>query len=470
MHTIIEPFRIKMTEALPITSRGYRESRLASAHNNVFLLDAEDITIDLLTDSGTGAMSARQWAALMLGDESYAGSISWHRFENTVREITGFKHIFPVHQGRAAERILAATRLKPGDIVPNNSHFDTTRANIEYVGAKALDLLTPEGEDIYSERRFKGNMDIGKLAHIIEIKGPGNIPFCMITVTDNAGGGQPVSMENIKSVKEMLTKYHIPLVIDACRFAENSYFIKEYEPGFADRSLSEIAREMFALADAATMSAKKDGLANIGGFFGCANDQWAEDFRNMLILTEGFPTYGGLAGRDLEAIAVGLKEALEYEYQRYRHATVAYMADRLIVRKIPIVRPAGGHAVFLDAAAFCPHLEPSDFPGIGARQCALPRRRHSRRGTRQRDVWPPLAWQQGRNPGLARISPARVSASGLYPKSFRLRHRSAGSRLAAVRCDPILQDHKTGAVFTPLHGAFRSRDHIEIAIDQKFMK
>ncbi len=365
MHTIIEPFRVKMTEALPITTRGHREACLASARNNVFLLDAEDITIDLLTDSGTGAMSARQWAALMLGDESYAGSTSWHRFENTVREITGFKHIFPVHQGRAAERILAATRLKPGAIVPNNSHFDTTRANFEYSGAQAVDLLTPEGEDIYSETRFKGNMDIGKLAHIIDTKGQGNIPFCMITVTNNAAGGQPVSMENIKLVKEILTECQIPLVIDCCRFAENSYFIKEYEPGFADRSLSEIAKEMFALADAATMSAKKDGLANIGGFFGCDNDEWAEDFRNMLILTEGFPTYGGLAGRDLEAIAVGLKEALEYEYQCYRHATVEYMADRLIARDIPIVRPPGGHAVFIDAAAVCPHLKPCEYPGIG---------------------------------------------------------------------------------------------------------
>jgi tryptophanase len=365
MRTIIEPFRIKMTEALPITTREQREARLVAARYNVFLLDAEDITIDLLTDSGTGAMSDRQWAALMLGDESYAGSHSWRHFETAVREITGFKHIFPVHQGRAAERILAATRLKPGQIVPNNSHFDTTRANIEYAGAQATDLLAPEGHDIYSGKRFKGNMDTAKLSRLIESEGAAKIPFCMITVTNNTSGGQPVSMANIKETKAILEKHRIPLVIDACRFAENSYFIKEYEEGYADRSLLEIAREMFALADAATMSAKKDGLANIGGFFACNDGQWAGDFRDLLILTEGFPTYGGLAGRDLEAIAVGLKEALEYEYQCYRHATVEYMASRLIARDIPAVRPAGGHAVFIDAAAFCRHLLPRDYPGIG---------------------------------------------------------------------------------------------------------
>ncbi len=245
MRTIIEPFRIKMTEGLPITTRAQRDARLASACNNVFLLDAEDITIDLLTDSGTGAMSARQWSAMMLGDESYAGSASWLRFEATVREITGFKHIFPTHQGRAAERILAATRLKPGDIVPNNSHFDTTRANIEYVGAQPVDLLTPEGQDIYSDKQFKGNMDVGELAHLIETKGAKSIPFCMLTVTNNAGGGQPVSMENIRAVKDLLGTYGIPLIIDSCRYAENSYFIKQHEPGFRDRTLTEIAQEMF---------------------------------------------------------------------------------------------------------------------------------------------------------------------------------------------------------------------------------
>jgi tryptophanase len=365
MRTIIEPFRIKMTEALPITTRGAREAWLAAAHNNVFLLYAEHVTIDLLTDSGTGAMSDRQWSALMLGDESYAGSVSWRRFEKTVREITGFKHIFPTHQGRAAERILAATRLKAGDVVPNNSHFDTTRANIEYVGARAIDLLPAEGRDLYSERRFKGNMDLKELERLIDAEGAKNIPFCMITVTNNAGGGQPVSMENVRKTKELLSARRIPLVIDACRFAENAYFIKEHEPGFSERSLLEIAKEMFSLADGATMSAKKDGLANIGGFFGCNDDRWAEDFRNLLILTEGFPTYGGLAGRDLEAIAVGLMEALEYEYQRYRHATVEYLAEKLRSRDIPIVRPPGGHAIFIDAAAFCPHLRASDYPGIG---------------------------------------------------------------------------------------------------------
>jgi len=365
MRTIIEPFRIKMTEALPITTRKLRMSRLASANHNVFLLNAEDITIDLLTDSGTGAMSSRQWAALMMGDESYAGSISWHHFEDTVREITGLKHIFPTHQGRAAERILSATRLKPGDIVPNNSHFDTTRANIEYVGAQAEDLLTDQGKDLYLDKPFKGNLDTAKLELLIKARVAKRIPFCMITVTNNTGGGQPVSMANIGAVKKILNKHGIPLVIDCCRFAENAYFIKEFEPGYGGKSLTQIAQEMFALADAAVMSAKKDGLANIGGFFACNSDVWAEDFRNLLILTEGFPTYGGLAGRDLEVIAVGLKEALEYDYQHYRHATVEYMASRLIKRGIPIVRPAGGHAVFLDAAGFCSHLHARDYPGIG---------------------------------------------------------------------------------------------------------
>ncbi len=365
MQTVIEPFRIKMTEAVPITTREQREQALEKAHHNVFLLRAQDITIDLLTDSGTGAMSAKQWAALMMGDESYAGSYSWQRFEEVVKRITGMKHVFPTHQGRAGERILATTRLKPGHVVPNNSHFDTTRANMEVAGALALDLLTEAGMDLAADAPFKGNMDIAKLEACIAQHGAGNIPFGMITVTNNTGGGQPVSMANIRAVKAILNKHGIPLVLDCCRFAENAYFIQQHEPGYADISLLAIAQEMFSYADASSMSAKKDGLANIGGFFTCNDDKWAEDFRNMLILTEGFPTYGGLAGRDLEVIAVGLMEALEEDYQRYRHATVRYMAERLMKLDIPIVRPPGGHAVFIDAARFCVHLKPADFPGIG---------------------------------------------------------------------------------------------------------
>ena len=363
--TIIEPFRIKMTEAIPITTRKTREAKIAAAHHNVFLINAEDITIDLLTDSGTGAMSAEQWAALMLGDESYAGSKSWHRFESTLKDITGFAHIFPTHQGRAAERILMQTRVKSGDVIANNSHFDTTRANVEYVGAVAQDLLTREGENLYSEARFKGNMDLDKLAAVFTKTPKEKLPFAMLTVTNNGGGGQPVSMANIKAVSALCKQHGIPLILDCCRFAENAYFIKRFEPGYENVSLTDIAREMFSYADGATMSAKKDGLANIGGFLACNNDAWADDFRNLLILTEGFPTYGGLAGRDLDVIAVGLREALEYDYQHYRHATVEYMASRLTQTGIPIVRPPGGHAVFLDAAGFASHLLPQDFPGIG---------------------------------------------------------------------------------------------------------
>jgi tryptophanase len=365
MRTIIEPFRIKMTEPIKHITRADRIAALAKAHQNVFLLDAEDCPIDLLTDSGTGAMSTEQWAALMLGDESYAGSRSWKKFEATVKQITGMKHVFPTHQGRAAEGILAQTRLQPGDVIPNNSHFDTTRANIEFVHARAVDLLCQEGFDTGLESPFKGNMDIGKLERCLAEHGKEKIPFCMITVTNNTGGGQPVSMANIREVKRVLQKHAIPLVIDACRFAENVYFIHEREVGYRGKALLEIAQEMFLYADAATMSAKKDGLANIGGFLVCNDDYWAENFRNALILREGFPTYGGLAGRDLEVIAVGLMEALDYDYQVYRHATVEYMGKKLLKIGIPHVRPVGGHAVFLDAKAMLPHIPPLQYPGIG---------------------------------------------------------------------------------------------------------
>ena len=365
MKTIMEPFRIKTTESMKIISKEDRIKALTAAHENVFLLDAEDCAIDLLTDSGTGAMSTDQWAAMMLGDESYAGSKSWKRFEKTVKNITGIKHILPTHQGRAAEAILAQTLIKEGDIIPNNSHFDTTRANIEFVGGNATNLLCKEGLDTSDQSAFKGNMDIGLLKQCIEEHGKEKIPFAMITVTNNTGGGQAVSLANIKEVKQVLNSYNIPLVIDACRFAENSYFIKKREKGYEDKSLIEIAREIFSYADAATMSCKKDGLANIGGFLICNDDQWAESFTNLLIMREGFPTYGGLAGRDLEAIAVGLMEALEYDYQLYRHATIKYLSSALDDIGVPIVKPNGGHAVFIDAKAMLQHIPSLQYPGIG---------------------------------------------------------------------------------------------------------
>jgi len=365
MRTIIEPFRIKMTEPIDQIDRSKREEALARAHNNVFLLEAEECCIDLLTDSGTGAMSTSQWAALMMGDESYAGSKSWKRFRDTVRNITGIEHIFPTHQGRAAENILALTLVRPGNVIPNNSHFDTTRANMEFAGALALDLLTDDGLDTTNEGPFKGNMDLEKLKKCIEEHGREQIPFCMLTITNNTGGGQPISMQNIRGTKELLQQYQIPLIIDACRFAENAYFIREREAGYEDKSLLEIAQEMFSYADGATMSCKKDGLANIGGFLICNNDDWAEHFRSALIMREGFPTYGGLAGRDLEVIAVGLMEALEHSYQVYRHATVTYIGDRLETLGIPYVKPVGGHAAFLDAKVFLPNISPQNYPGIG---------------------------------------------------------------------------------------------------------
>lgn len=365
MKTIIEPFRIKVTEPINTISREERIEALESAHHNVFLLDAQDCPIDLLTDSGTGAMSTEQWAAMMLGDESYAGSRSWKRFEATLKEITGMKHVFPTHQGRAAEGLLAMIRVRPGSVIPNNSHFDTTRANMEYAGGLALDLLCGEGYDSSLNHPFKGNMDIERLEECIATYGRERIPFGMITVTNNTGGGQPVSMANVRAVREVFSRHGIPLIIDACRFAENAYLIQQREEGYRDRSLLEIAQEMFSLADGATMSMKKDGLVNIGGFFVCNDDALAEDFRNALILREGFPTYGGLAGRDLEAAAVGLREALQPEYQEYRHATVLYLANALEQRGIPYVRPVGGHAVFIDAKAFLPHVPPLLYPGIG---------------------------------------------------------------------------------------------------------
>jgi tyrosine phenol-lyase len=360
---IIEPFRIKVVEPIRMTTPQERAVHLREAGYNVFNLRAEDVLIDLLTDSGTGAMSADQWAAVMRGDESYAGSRSWYRFESTVRSIFGFKHVIPTHQGRAAERILFSTVCKRGDVVPNNTHFDTTRANIEATGADALDLPLPEGLIPSAPHPFKGNMSVPALRALIDRVGAGRIPLCMLTVTNNTGGGQPVSMENIQAVAGVCHEHGIPFYLDACRFAENAYFIKVREPGWADVSVRVIAQEMFAVADGCTMSAKKDGLANIGGFLATNDDALAEQEENLLILTEGFPTYGGLAGRDLEAIAVGLEEVLHEDYLTYRIEVARYLGEHLTEHGIPIVQPPGGHAVYVDAAAFLPHVPPLELPG-----------------------------------------------------------------------------------------------------------
>ncbi len=363
MKTIIEPFRIKSVEPIRLTTREEREAKLREAWYNVFLLHADDVLIDLLTDSGTSAMSSAQWAAVMRGDESYAGSPSFYRFERAVRDIFGFRYVLPTHQGRAAERILFSVLCQPGDVVPSNTHFDTTRANLEYAGAKAVDLPVPEGREVAARHPFKGNMDVAALERLIAETGRERIPLCMLTVTNNSGGGQPVSMENIRAVSAVCRRHGIPLYLDACRFAENAWFIKIREPGYQDRRPIEIAREMFSYADGCTMSAKKDGLANIGGFLASNDAQVAQEERNLLILTEGFPTYGGLAGRDLEAIAVGLYEALEEDYLLYRIRSTTYLGDHIAREGVPIVQPPGGHAVYIDAKAFFPQIPPLELPG-----------------------------------------------------------------------------------------------------------
>ena len=361
--TIIEPFRIKSVEALTFTTREEREKALEAAGYNVFLLRASDVLIDLLTDSGTGAMSAAQWGALMQGDESYAGSRSFYRFEQVVRDLTGYRHVIPTHQGRAAERILFHTILQPGDVVPNNNHFDTTRANIEVEDAEARDLVIPEGTQPAVIHPFKGNIDLEALERTLSDHRD-RVPLVMVTVTNNSGGGQPVSMENLRGVRRLCDRYAKPFFLDACRFAENAWFIRQREPEYAGRRPRDIAREMFALADGCTMSAKKDGLANIGGFLALNNDDWAERARNLLILTEGFPTYGGLAGYDLEAIARGLEEVVEVPYLRYRIRSTEYFAEKLVAAGVPIIQPPGGHAIYLDARSLLPHIGPLEYPGV----------------------------------------------------------------------------------------------------------
>jgi tyrosine phenol-lyase len=361
--TIIEPFRIKSVESVKFTDREDREAALAEAGHNVFRLRAEDVLIDLLTDSGTGAMSAAQWGAIMQGDESYAGSRSFFRFRDVVHDLTGFRHVIPTHQGRAAERILFHSVLKPGDVVPNNNHFDTTRANVEVEKAEARDLVIPEGRVPSHIHPFKGNIDLAALERTLDEDGA-RVPLVMVTVTNNTGGGQPVSLENLRGVRRLCDRHRKPFFLDACRFAETAYFVKKREAGQEGRTPKQIAQEMFSLADGCTMSAKKDGLANIGGFLAMNDDALAERCRNLLILTEGFPTYGGLAGYDLEAVARGLEEVVEEPYLRYRIRSTEYLHERLVAAGVPVIQPAGGHAVYIDARALLPHVPPLSYPGI----------------------------------------------------------------------------------------------------------
>ena len=369
MKTIIEPFKIKTVEPIYFTTESERETKLKDAGNNLFGLKGKDVIIDLLTDSGTSAMSAQQWAGILNGDESYAGSESFYRFEAIIKKIMGFKHIIPTHQGRAAEKILFSIVGGPDTIIPNNTHFDTTRANIEFSGAKAVDLLNKNGKNPSLIADFKGNMDTELLEAFLK-ENHEKVPLVMLTITNNSGGGQPVSMQNIKEVNAICKKYNKPMFLDACRFAENAYFIKTREKGFENKSILEICQEMFSYADGMTMSAKKDALVNIGGFLALNDDTLAMESRNVLVVTEGFPTYGGLAGRDLEAIAIGLEEILDEAYLQYRIRTISYLGEKLTEAGVPILLPTGGHAVYIDAASFCKHIPAGEFPGQ-AIACAL---------------------------------------------------------------------------------------------------
>ena len=403
MRTIIEPFRIKSVEPLRRTTREQREEFLKVTGYNLFQLKAADILIDLLTDSGTSAMSTEQWAAMMRGDESYAGSESFYRLERVVRDLTGFRHVIPTHQGRAAERILFSILCQPGDIIPNNTHFDTTRANIESNGATALDLPLPAAADTQARIAFKGNMDVAALERLIEKEGAERIPLVMITVTNNSGGGQPVSMANMEAVRAITANNGIPFYLDACRFAENAWLIKRDEPGYQHLSPRDIARKMFSLADGCTFSAKKDAFANIGGFLCSNNDRLAEQETNLLVLTEGFPTYGGLAGRDLEAIAAGLDEILQPEYLEYRIASTAYLGRHIADHGVPIVEPPGGHAIYIDAGRMLPSIPREQYPG---QALAVELYRHA--GIRSVEIGSVMFGSQARHELLRLAIPRRV--------------------------------------------------------------
>jgi len=360
--TVIEPFRIHAVEPMALTTREQRAAWIGGAGYNLFNLPATNVLIDLLTDSGTGAMSRDQWAAIQRGDESYAGSPSWFAFESAVKGLFGFQHVIPTHQGRAAEKILFTVTGGQGKVFPNNTHFDTTRANLEATGAEGVDLVIPEGRDPASRHPFKGNVDIAALEALLESRAD-DVPLVMVTITNNSGGGQPVSLANLREVRAVCDRHAKPLFLDACRFAENAWFIREREEGQGERDVADIVREIASLADGMTMSAKKDPLCNIGGWLACNDDALAQSFRNLLILTEGFPTYGGLAGRDLEAIAQGLTEAISHDYLRYRIRSTAYLGEALEHLGIPVVVPIGGHAVYVDARALLPHVDPLEYPG-----------------------------------------------------------------------------------------------------------
>jgi tyrosine phenol-lyase len=399
MRTIIEPFRIKSVEPLRFTTREQRERLIEEAGFNLFRIPAKDILIDLLTDSGTSAMSTGQWAAMMRGDESYAGSESFYRMERVARELTGFRHIIPTHQGR----ILFQVMCRPGHIVPSNTHFDTTRANIEFTGAKAVDLPIPEAADTQARLDFKGNMDVEALDRLIETEGATRIPLIMITVTNNSGGGQPVSLANIEAVKRIASRHGIPLYLDACRFAENAFFIGQREPEYAGSSPKQIAQKMFSLADGCTFSAKKDAFANIGGLLCSNDDRVAMQETNLLILTEGFPTYGGLAGRDLEAIAVGLEEILDPDYLQYRIASTDYLGRHIADHGVPIVEPPGGHAIYIDAARMLPHIPRHQFP---AQALAVELYQHA--GIRSVEIGSVMFGERAQNELLRLAIPRRV--------------------------------------------------------------
>jgi tyrosine phenol-lyase len=395
MRTIIEPFRIKVVEPIRMTTPAQREQILHEAGFNVFLIHADDVLIDLLTDSGTGAMSSLQWAGIMRGDESYAGAKSWYVLQDKIHELTGFEHILPTHQGRASERILFELIGGEGKFVPNNNHFDTTRANIEHTGATAVDLVIDEGRQPTSRHPFKGNMDLAKLEQFICAHGPEHIPVVMVTITNNSGGGQPVSLENLRGVRKLCDQYKLPFFLDACRFAENAWFIKQREPGQQDRDVRRIVRDTFDLCDGATISAKKDGIVNIGGLLLMRDPELIRRADELLILTEGYLTYGGMAGRDLEAMAQGFEEVVHEDYLHYRIRSTEYLGEKLLSAGIQIVEPPGGHAIYIDAARFCPHIPPAQFPGQ-ALVCGL----YRQAGIRAVEIGSVMFGQDGTRPAM----------------------------------------------------------------------